>query len=104
MAEAAVADKGTVDTGAVADKVVDKVADKTAVDVSRETSTSAKDAGAKTALGGDDTQHVADKAADKTAKQIQTEARWADDWRDRMANGNEKLGKRLARYASPEAV
>lgn len=31
-------------------------------------------------------------------------ATWPDDWREKLAGNNEKLGKRLARFASPEAL
>ena len=38
------------------------------------------------------------------SRKVELKADWPDDWREKMAHGDEKLMKRLERFASPEKV
>ena len=41
---------------------------------------------------------------DDDSRKVQLQADWPDDWREKMARGDEKLMKRLERFASPDKV
>lgn len=43
-------------------------------------------------------------AAPDASSQTKTEQDWSDDWREKMAGGDEKKLKRLQRFPSPQAV
>lgn len=64
------------------------------------------DAGQGGASGGDGSavggQGDADSGQDKGDEQAK--GYWPDDWLNRVSKGDEKLSKRLGRYASPEAM
>lgn len=82
----------------------------TATDKTAATTDATKTAAAATAAATDttktttvlDTAKDATAATDKTA--TATQQSWPDDWRTRIAGGDEKTAKRLERFLTPDAM
>jgi len=41
---------------------------------------------------------------DDDSRKVEVQADWPDDWRSKLANGDEKLMKRLERFSSPDKI
>lgn len=97
------------DAATTTDKVVDTTATTTAADTTKTAATTAaattgdKTAAATTATTAAATTDITgtDAATDKT---VTAPADWPEDWRDRLAAGDEKLLGRLKRFAAPQNV